>query len=224
MKDALTKAGVEPRDVQLQIAIAKFQNNGGTLDRLLELARDAYQLPGEGQSHNASNRSHRPVADARQTETGAALEKLSKDQKTDAAPVLAREPSSSQRQAAGAAWKGAAKAVLDLGWLGSAYIPGGPKFVDLRWRDLPGAIERQLGEGATHARAAIVLRMIERAGERIGVPDPERKWADDLKPAEIRAIARATEPEILKPMAAGWLRSLNQSAQATLTDGGQNAS
>lgn len=112
-----------------------------------------------------------------------------------------------------AAKQGAKDLVATLGWLGEATIPGGPKFASLRWRDIDGMVERQISEGATHARAAIALGMIRREGERLGRVDPEALWTDTLPAETVRAISQATEAEILKPMAVGWLRGLSNSVQ-----------
>lgn len=112
-----------------------------------------------------------------------------------------------------AAKQGAKDLVATLGWLGEAAIPGGPKFASLRWRDIDGMVERQISEGATHARAAIALGMIRREGERLGRVDPEALWTDTLPAETVRAISQATEAETLKPMAVGWLRGLANSVQ-----------
>ena len=39
---AMRKAGYNPRDAAMMVALSKFENNGGTFDRLIELARAAY--------------------------------------------------------------------------------------------------------------------------------------------------------------------------------------
>lgn len=112
-----------------------------------------------------------------------------------------------------AARAGAISLAEKLGWIGDAHIPGGPKFTQLRVRDVAGMIERQLVEGATHARAAIALRMIEVEISKMGVADPEALWVDVLPAETVKAISRETEAEKLKPMAVGWLRGLSNSVQ-----------
>ena len=47
--------GVEPRDVRLNMAIAEFQNNGGTYERALRLLRAAYEKGSRGQIADAVN-------------------------------------------------------------------------------------------------------------------------------------------------------------------------
>jgi hypothetical protein len=121
----------------------------------------------------------------------------------------AREPSRAQNNAMIAARNAAASAVLKLGWLGSANVPGGPAYIDMRVCDLPGMIERQISEGATHARSAVALRMIEREVEKYPTADGSQKWIDVLPAETVRKISAATEAETLKPMAVGWLRGLH---------------
>lgn len=55
MGNALKRAGIKPEENDLLIAIARWQNNGGTLLRLIELARGAYELPGEGRTGTADD-------------------------------------------------------------------------------------------------------------------------------------------------------------------------
>ena len=57
MKTKLIEAGIEPREVKLQIAISKFQNDGGTLERLIEIARTAYQSSSEGSKMSGAGHS-----------------------------------------------------------------------------------------------------------------------------------------------------------------------
>ena len=51
--DAFSKVGLEPRDVALNIALAKFQNNGGTFERAFALLKAAYESAGSGQRKNS---------------------------------------------------------------------------------------------------------------------------------------------------------------------------
>ena len=104
------------------------------------------------------------------------------------------------------------------GWLGTANVPGGPNYADLRVRDLPGMIERQLTEGGTHARAAVALKVIQKEIERAGVVPPDARWIEVLPENTVQAISRATEIDALKDMAVGWLRSFAQSGQNVLED------
>jgi hypothetical protein len=268
METAMRKAGgPRRREARLTVAIAEFQNNGGTYDEADRLLRAAYGLSGEGHTWLAE-KGHPSRADARQpngdgaghrSSAGDGLNFVARPSPTErsgeghpslagkatrpvpstAAPHRerdghndragearravppAREPSLAQRNAAIEARKASAKAVLDLGWLGDAHVPGGPKYTDLRVRDLPGMIERQLQEGATHARAAVAIRLIEKAIAEAGVADQEARWVDVLPADRVREIARATETETLRPMAVGWLRSLNDTA-GQMIEGGRN--
>lgn len=56
MKESFEKAGISPVEVEFQASIAKFLNNGGSIERayaLLDAA--AEKLPGEGLSRDAGN-------------------------------------------------------------------------------------------------------------------------------------------------------------------------
>lgn len=228
---ALKKAGVDSNEVWFLGALAKYLNNGGTIERAEALlAGAAKEMPGEGQPRSA-DQGQCSVAQARQPNGDAAGHSSSADQghvpsarpsSTGSLPPrpAPREPSAADKSAAVKAAKGAAKAVTDkLGWLGNAHIPGGPKYVDLRVRDIEGMAERQLSEGATHARSAIALKMIEREIGKLGEVDSERKWVDVLPAKTVKQIAEATEAETLKPMAVGWLRGFNNQVQQTIAGG-----
>ena len=264
MAAALKRAGIKPEEVALSKAIARWQNNGGTLERLIELARGDYGLPGEGHTSHAErgpvlsadarqqdgdvagqarhaetgrNVTARPSPDQRSAEgrdtladkavpgvpSAAAPEREGKDHTTIADKAKpqspsARDPSRSDVKAAAMVAKASAKTVLDLGWIGRDYVPGGPRYTDLRWRDIAGMVERQLKEGATHAKAALALKMIEREGVSLGQVDPERRWVDDLPADKVRAIAKATEDEALKPSLVAWLRGGNDLTQNMITE------
>lgn len=208
---------------------------------LREVALDMKGLPGEGHGacavagHGATADARRPNGDAvgQSTDAGngqtarARPSPTHREREGQAAAAdkairsvpSPREPSKSDVKAAAMVAKASAKAVLDIGWLGYDAIPGGPRYVDLRWRDIAGMVERQLKEGATLAKAALALRMIEREGEKLGQVDPERKWVDDLPADRVKAIARATEDDALKPSLVAWLRGGNELTQNLITEG-----
>lgn len=239
MAAALKRGGINLEENEILKAIARWQNNGGTLLRLIELARGAYPLPGEGQALFAED-GHPSNADARQHQGDAAGQPhgARDGHHADARPSppdreqegrvtgadkaatplpSAREPSRSDVKAAAMVAKASAKTVLDLGWIGRDYIPGGPLYTDLRWRDIAGMVERQLKEGATHAKAALALKMIDREGQSLGQVDPESRWVDDLPADKVRAIAKATEDDALKPSLVAWLRGGNELTQNMIT-------
>lgn len=222
LRDALEGAGINQNENEFLGAIAKFLNNGGSIgraERLLALA--AKRMPDEGQKMNADE-GHSPFANVRHLNGGAAGRRSAAEQghtEVSRPSPESREPSATERKAAVTARRASAKAVLDLGWIGRDHIPGGPKYIDLRVMDIAGMAERQLSEGATHARSAIVLKMIEREIEKVGRPDPQALWVDVLSPATVKRIAAATEAETLKPMAVGWLRGFNNQVQKTVAGG-----
>lgn len=70
LAEAFERKGISQRSVEFKIAIARFQNNGGTLDEALALVRVAYEMSGEaklvlpiGQCANASTRQQDTEAD-----------------------------------------------------------------------------------------------------------------------------------------------------------------
>lgn len=72
MKSALSKAGVRAEDVELDIALTKYLNSGGTIERAYDRVRVAAdRMSGEGQIHCADDsrgsdaQTRQPVEDAR---------------------------------------------------------------------------------------------------------------------------------------------------------------
>lgn len=206
---------------------------------LREVAENMKGLPGEGHPVRASD-GQSSFADARQPDGGGeapvhepqgqtriasppptnperAGHKTDAEKSREVIARPVREPSPADRKAAAAVRQSSAAVVLEhLGWLGKANIPGGPKYIDLRVRDLAGMLDRQLAEGATHARSAVVLKMIAKAIERLGTVDQDQRWVDVLSAKEVKHIAALTEAETLAPMALGWLRGLNNHAQLAI--------
>lgn len=237
----MNKAGVRAEVVEFEKALAKFLNNGGSIAEARECVERAaeqlsrggheqcadeawYRLPATGHADSGDGaEDHVPDGQRRTApshRTGDGHRRIS--DKADGAVPSARpspkQPSAAQREAARSVAKQSAHHLTaKMGWLGDATVPGGPKYTDLRWRDIDGMIRRQMNESGTHARAMIALTAIQKAGERIlGQPDPESFWANDLPPDVVAMISNETEPDVLIEQARGWLEGWAQSVQARM--------
>lgn len=209
------------------VAVCDFVRNGGsvsdaedTLKRILNQLRVVdgelrpKLLPGNGQKYATEKGQMSSAEPGQANRDGAGQHEGAENGRfRRARPV--REPTEGQLTAA----KKVATKLAAIGWLGEARIPGGPRYVDLRVRDLPGIYERQLNEGAAHARSAIAVKIIQKEIEAIGQVQPDALWVDILPKKRIKEISEATETEVLKPMAVGWLRGFNESAQTMLLPG-----
>jgi hypothetical protein len=131
----------------------------------------------------------------------------------------AREPSAAQRKAAVAARKASAAAVLNLGWLGSAAMPAGPAYREIRVGEVAAFRKRQVREGVNHGRSALVLARLHHELEKVGQADPNAKVFDVLPPETIKRISRETEMEVIGPMAAGWLEGFVKQGELTIAGG-----
>jgi hypothetical protein len=224
MKHAFDKAGGPTMaeaefTVTLTRAVAKFQKAGGTLKRASELLLDtASKLEISADQEKNDTLSLIVGAD----------DKGARDQSlvdTQAAPVprvrvtahTRGGPSAADKQAAARAAKSSAQAVMKaMGWAETARIPGGPPVRELRWRDLEPMRDRMLREGGERLQHAALLELILREGSKLGTPDPERRCFDDLTPDTIRQISAKTTPEVLKPMARGWIAGFAPAALQTI--------
>lgn len=223
LADALRRAGFDENETRLRADLARYLNAGGTIDRARAVVDGiAEEMLGAGHVSTADEASSAlPVA--KQTngdgtgrgpgaDTGRSFHARPSPtyRERGAVPGVpkghtslapAREPTNAQNAAMLAARTASAKAVLDLGWIGSAAIPGGPAYVDLRVGDLPGMIERQIRESATHTRSAMVLRLMEQECAKRPTADASQTVLDVVGAKAIRRIAQATEADVLKPMA-----------------------
>jgi hypothetical protein len=80
--EALTAAGYHPRDVEFDLAIAKYLNSGGAINGMISRIHvAAARMPGMGQASSADNIGHAPVAQTRQpVEDGGAVSKMPQGQ------------------------------------------------------------------------------------------------------------------------------------------------
>jgi len=247
LKDRLSAAGLRPELVAFDRALALFLNNGGTIaEARARVEAAAERMPGGGQFRDAeegqmvfasARRQDGDAADAHVPKghsSGAAsphepgrghAKAAEQGQKESAAPRPGR-PSAAHLSAAARVAKQSARAVsAEMGWLANATIPGGPPMRDLRWRDLRGMARRQIGEAATHGRYAIALMAILKEGEkRLGQPDPDSRWIDDLPAEAVRKISAETEADVLRDNFPALVEGLSRSVQLRLVEpqGGPN--
>jgi len=247
LKDRLSAAGLRAEVVAFDKALALFLNNGGTIaEARARVEAAAERMPGGGQRESAeegqssaapARRQGGDAADgllpggrrssaASPHEPGRGQARCAKQgQQSFAAPRPGR-PSAAHLSAAARVAKQSARAVsAEMGWLADATIPGGPPMRDLRWRDLRGMARRQIGEAATHGRYAIALMAILKEGEkRLGQPDPDSRWIDDLPPEVIARISAETKADVLRDNFPALVEGLSRSVQLRIGEpqGGPN--
>jgi hypothetical protein len=242
LADALKKQGINRNENEFLCALSKFINNGGTTFRVRYFCDEVDRgVSGEGHPRIAK-KGHADGADTRPP-TSAGHETVAKGHENHASTtdrdgtarsavpsgqirsaVPAREPSKSDIKAMVLAKKQSAKAVLNIGWLGEDVVPGGPRYTELRIRDLLGMAKRQFTEGATHGRAAyacmLILWEIEKLGE---IADQDQRWVDILPAETVRRISSLTEAEAMKPMVVGVLESFNPVLKHMIAEAGHAA-
>lgn len=177
--EAMTAKGINPRNVELQIAIAKFQNYGGEYGVALAMLNAAYgkgrgaavQAPDQGQRQS----SHLPASTDR-----AGLSIIAEKAKGGTPARLAPKPVS---PAFVAAAKSGAKAIA-LTVLDSFKVRDGRPIGDITF----GELERLRGESAQEAS---LLRQIQR---HTANASPDAKVREIIKAADLeRMIQRAAE-------------------------------
>jgi hypothetical protein len=156
--------GVEPRDVRLNMAIAEFQNNGGTYERALRLLRAAYekgslgQLAGAAKANNPlpltsrtnDDEGQRSRADKANLIVPSSSPNQGKGQPMSADKAMHSMPSPLSLSIAKAAHKAVAKTVLD-----SFKVRDGRSIGDLAFCELEGL-------RFENAREASVIRQIQK--------------------------------------------------------------
>lgn len=201
---ALTEKGFAPRNVALQIAIAKFQNNGGTYGVALAMLNAAYGKGSGGQVAVASN-GHVDSADASRLHDGEAGQ--SRD--ANGAAVLVPASPSTSTGRGGGPFLGAGKAsgvlpspasrpgharrgavaiasvdhVAAKSLFDSTILPDGRKLREVRWSECPTLATK-------YRRLSRVLMAVHNAAIP---PDPNTNLDSVVSEAELQSIIASVE-------------------------------
>lgn len=231
--EAMRRAGFDKNEATFSVAVSRYLNNGGTTERAHALIDAAGQPPtADGRittartengdkSVRAVPQGQTSVAESPAKDNGAVL-LMPQGHYAGAPSKAVIAPSAGKVRAMAAAKKQAAKAVLDIGWLGAARIPMGPRAIDLRVCDIPAMVRRQVNDMGNHGKWAVALEMINRELAKRNISETsEEKWVDALPQDVIRNISAMTEKEVLIPMAAGWARGFINAAHKQIELTGQ---
>lgn len=174
--EAFTAKGVNRNNIDLQIAIAKYQNNGGEWGVAYAMLCAAYGKGSEGRPDNA-DRGQIAIADASQRTTG---HPALVDKTRDKMPIAAQKPGHARRGAAAIA---SVQATVSKSLFDTILLPDGRKLGEVRWSECP-----------TLATKYTKLSRILLAVHRFAIPpDPSTTLNSVVPEAELKNIVSVVE-------------------------------
>lgn len=201
---ALASKGIMQRNVDLQLALAKYQNDGGEYGVALAMLNAAYGKGSEGRSTSAST-GQAPAADASPTNDGEAGYTPNADGAVHRMPASpSTEPGRGEGQCAGAekavpmapsaaSRPGHAKrGVLAIGAVQSAVgkslfdetvLPDGRKLREVRWAECPTLAKK-------YRRLSRILMAVHNAAIP---PDPNASLDTVVSEADLKSIITSVE-------------------------------
>jgi hypothetical protein len=186
--------GMNPEEVKLQIAISRWQNLGGTLARLIEIAEGAYaSAAGAGQQGRVTQ-----AETARPTPSPSEAGQVLREHQLIAGHN--KPPSKADVAAAGRVAKQLAATLMD-----AIVLSNGKPIGDLRFREIDGAIESEMqasrdlmSKSGDRTRCALVLQRVkglvanakpsDKIRDCIGLPLLETTWKE-TEPASVSSAA-----------------------------------